>query len=114
MKLQVVGCSHHTSSVEARERLAFSPEQARRALAQLRTEYPDCEAVVLSTCNRVELYFAAEEEARCPTHYQIVDFLARFHGLTASQLFEELFERAGHDAIRHLFTVAASLDSMVV
>ncbi|MGE0756231.1 MAG: glutamyl-tRNA reductase [Pirellulaceae bacterium] len=114
MKLQVIGCSHHTSSVSARERLAFSPEQARVALGMLRTEYPGCETVVLSTCNRVELYFAAEEDARCPTHMQVVDFLSRFHGVTSEQVFDELFERAGEDAIRHLFTVAGSLDSMVV
>lgn len=114
MKLQVIGCSHHTASVELRERLAFSPEQARSAMAMLRAEYPECETVVLSTCNRVELYFAAEQAERCPTHHQVIEFLARFHGLPPEQMFAELFERAGEDAIRHLFTVAASLDSMVV
>jgi glutamyl-tRNA reductase len=114
MRLQVIGCSHHTSSVAARERLAFSPEQTRTALAMLRAKYPDCETVVLSTCNRVELYFAAEQAERCPTHHQVVEFLAGFHGLVAEEVFEGLFERAGEDAIRHLFTVAASLDSMVV
>jgi glutamyl-tRNA reductase len=114
MRLQVIGCSHHTASVESRERLAFSPEQTRTALALLREQYPECETVVLSTCNRVELYFAAEQAERCPTHYQIVEFLAQFHGLGVEDVFAELFERDGEDAVRHLFTVAASLDSMVV
>ena len=114
MKLQVIGCSHHTSSVETRERLAFSPEQTRVALQKLRMLFPECETVLLSTCNRVELYFAAESDQGCPTHHQVVEFLADFHGLTADAVFEELFERNGEDAIRHLFTVAASLDSMVV
>jgi glutamyl-tRNA reductase len=80
----------------------------------LRTQYPDCETVVLSTCNRVELYFASEQAERCPTHHQVIEFLAGFHGLSAGEFFEEIFERAGEDAVRHLFTVAASLDSMVV
>lgn len=114
MKLQVIGCSHHNASVELRERLAFSPEQARQAMSRLRTLYPDCETVVLSTCNRVELYFAAETAERCPTHHQVVEFIADFHGLTAEQVFNDLFERNGEDAVRHLFTVASSLDSMIV
>ncbi len=114
MKLQVIGCSHHNSSVELRERLAFSPVQAQAALLRLRELYPHAETVVLSTCNRVELYFAAEQANQCPSHHQVVEFLADFHGLPAVDFFDELFERTGEDAVRHLFTVAASLDSMVV
>ncbi|MBC8352112.1 MAG: glutamyl-tRNA reductase [Planctomycetes bacterium] len=114
MKLQVVGCSHHNASVEMRERLAFSPEQARDALSRLRHLYPGTETVVLSTCNRVELYFAAESAEQFPSHHDIVEFIAAFHGLDPLIVFNELFERTGEDAIRHLFTVAGSLDSMVV
>jgi glutamyl-tRNA reductase len=114
MKLQVVGCSHHSSTVEIRERLAFNPEQVRRALQNLRTLYPETEAVLLSTCNRVELYVASENGERCPTHHDVVSFLAEFHGLQASDVFNQLFEHTGEDFVRHLFTVAASLDSMVV
>ena len=114
MKLQVVGCSHHNASVAVREKLAFSPEQARSALGQLRARFPQSEAVLLSTCNRVELYLAAEDAERCPSHHEVAEFFAEFHGLNSIELFEELFERTGEDAVRHLFTVAASLDSMVV
>ncbi len=114
MKLQVTGCSHHNSTVEMRERLAFSPAQLREAHVRLRDQFPDAEAVLLSTCNRVELYFAAREAAQCPTHHQVVEFLADFHGLEPAGFFDDLFERTGEDAVRHLFTVAASLDSMVV
>ena len=114
MKLQMIGCSHHTSSVELRERLAFSPEQARNALARFRLSYPDVEAVLLSTCNRVEIYVAAEESHRCPSHHDVVHFLADFHSVASSEIFTELLERNGEDAVRHLFTVAASLDSMVL
>ena len=114
MKLQVVGCSHHTATVEVREQLAFNPDQARVALSRLRERFPDSEAVLLSTCNRVELYVASENATQCPSHHEVVSFLAEFHGLDAIRVFDELFERTGEDAVRHLFTVAASLDSMVV
>jgi glutamyl-tRNA reductase len=114
MKLQMVGCSHHNSSVQIRERLAFTPEQARLALQRWRERFPRAEAVLLSTCNRVELYLAAESPAHCPSHHDVVEFVADFHGLKAVEIFDDLFERTGEDAVRHLFTVAASLDSMVV
>jgi glutamyl-tRNA reductase len=114
MKLQMVGCSHHTAAVEIRERLAFNKHQAVEALVRLRQRFPETEAVLLSTCNRVELYVASEEPERCPTHHDVVAFLAEFHGLNASEIFNELFERTGEDFVRHLFTVAASLDSMVI
>ncbi|MEX0867606.1 MAG: glutamyl-tRNA reductase [Pirellulales bacterium] len=113
MKLQLVGCSHHTARLELRERIAFSPEQTRAALGALRVRFPDIEAVVLSTCNRVEIYTATEAEVG-PSHQDVVQFLAEFHGLDPYDLFDDLFERTGEDAVRHLFYVAASLDSMVV
>ena len=114
MKLQMVGCSHHTAPVEVRERLAFSKDQAVDALSRLRQKYPEAEAVLLSTCNRVELYVASETAESCPSHHDVVEFLARFHGLDPVEVFNDLFERTGEDFVRHLFTVAASLDSMVV
>jgi glutamyl-tRNA reductase len=114
MKLQMVGCSHHTAPVEVRERLAFSKEQAAEALRCFRLRYPQAEAVLLSTCNRVELYFASEAPEACPTHHDAAAFLAEFHGLGVEAIFNQLFEHTGEDFVRHLFTVAASLDSMVV
>ncbi len=114
MKLQMVGCSHHTASLETRERLAFDKIQAAHALQRLRERYPAAEAVLLSTCNRVELYVASEQPSECPSHHDMVSFLAEFHGLDPVEVFNDLFERTGEDFVRHLFTVAASLDSMVV
>jgi glutamyl-tRNA reductase len=114
MKLQMVGCSHHTASLETRERLAFNKVQASLALQRLREKYPAAEAVLLSTCNRVELYVASEQPNECPSHHDMVSFLAEFHGLDPVEVFNDLFERTGEDFVRHLFTVAASLDSMVV
>jgi glutamyl-tRNA reductase len=114
MKLQMVGCSHHNAPIEVRERLAFNPDQAAAALARWRAEFPRTEAVLLSTCNRVEVYTATESVKECPTHHQVAEFLAHCHGLDLVAVFDNLFEQSGEGMIRHLFTVAASLDSMVV
>jgi len=114
MKLRVTGCSHHNSGVATRERIAFSPDQTRDALARFRDQFPGSEAVLLSTCNRVEFYTAAEDATGCPSHQQMVEFIAGYHGVPSIEVFDDLFERSGEDAVRHLFTVAASLDSMVV
>lgn len=114
MKLQIVGCSHHTASLEVRERLAFPPEQVAPALASWRDRFPRSEAVLLSTCNRVEMFIADEDPQGAPSHHDVVDFIAGFHGLEPVEIFDHLYKRTGEDAIRHLFSVAASLDSMVV
>jgi glutamyl-tRNA reductase len=114
LNLLIVGCTHHECPLELRERLAFSAPQVPRALTEFRRRFPEAEAVLLSTCNRTELYTAAEHLADVPTHQDVADFLADFHGLDAGRLFDELFQRSGEDAVRHLFMVAASLDSMVV
>lgn len=114
MKLQMVGCSHHQAPVEIRERLAFSADQARTALAQLRAQFPASEAVLLSTCNRVELYLASDESDGGPTHHDLAAFLADFHRVDPETIFTHLYEHRGEDFVRHLFTVASSLDSMVV
>jgi glutamyl-tRNA reductase len=114
MKLQLVGCSHHTAPIEVRERIAFSREQVPEALGRLRERFPQTEAVLLSTCNRVELYTAASQLEHAPTAEQAIEFLAGFHGLRADQIAGDLFLRKRDEAIRHLFRVAASLDSMVM
>ncbi len=114
MKLQLIGCSHHNASIELRERLAFTPAQTREALDRFRVRFPRSEAVLLSTCNRIEMFTACEDPHGGPSHEELVDFLAGFHGVEPYEVFDELFERTGEDAVRHLFTVAASIDSMVV
>ncbi|MBN2476036.1 MAG: glutamyl-tRNA reductase [Pirellulales bacterium] len=113
MNLQVVGCSHHGSAISVRERLALSPEQTREALDRWRRVFPRVEAVLLSTCNRVEVY-AASESAAIPSREQIGGFLASFHGLDAAEVIEPLYEHNGRQAVRHLFAVASSLNSMVM
>lgn len=114
MNFQIVGCSHHTSSLQLREQLAFSPDDTRLALRQLKEQFPQAEAVLLSTCNRVELYTGAAEGNLSPSPREITEFIAGFHGISAVQLFSELFDHSGEEAVQHLFATAASLDSMVV
>lgn len=114
MKLQMIGCSHHHTDVAFREKLAFQPNQVVEALAKMRTAFPQSEAVLLSTCNRVEIYTAAEEEENCPSAQQLINFVASYHGLAPEEIATELQPLEGEDAIRHLFTTAASLDSMVI
>jgi glutamyl-tRNA reductase len=112
MKVQLVGCSHHHSSLAVRERLSFNRDQTCRALDLWQERFPRTEAVLLSTCNRTELYAAGDE--RLPSHHDIADFLTSFHHVPLADVFDELFEQSGEGAVRHLFTVAASLDSMVL
>jgi glutamyl-tRNA reductase len=113
MQIQVVGCNYQRTPIALRERLAFSDERARLALRQLRQWSPELEVVLLSTCNRVEFYVAATA-AQTPTRQNWAAFLGQFHGLDVQRVAGCLFELFGRDAVRHLFAVASSLDSMVL
>jgi glutamyl-tRNA reductase len=114
MKLGMVGCHHHRSSDSVRERLAFSAEQAEAALMSWRDANPQTEAVLLSTCNRIELYAASEAEAFRPTASALARHLADFHKLSVDEFADDLVSLEDEAAVCHLFRVAASLDSMVV
>jgi len=106
----VTGISHRTAPLAVRESVAFSPDERTRALARLRAEPGVEECVVLSTCNRVEIYAeCAPGAAGTPAA-----FLAARGGLEAQHPSEHLYRLEGEAAIRHAFAVAASLDSMVV
>lgn len=114
MNLQVVFCNYHTAPVEVREKLAFSSEDhLKSAYRELQQAFPDSELVVLSTCNRVEVY-AAHEGDRHPTHEQLAQFFAEFHGIPVSDFFDDLLAEEGVEAVQHLFRVASSVDSMVL
>ncbi|RMF86137.1 MAG: glutamyl-tRNA reductase [Nitrospinota bacterium] len=112
MSILVVGLSHKTAPLEIRERLAFSPHQWQEAVEKL-TQYNDIvEAVILSTCNRVEIYARVKEVEAGSEH--IIQFLSDYHGLPVSAFRDHLYCLAEEEAIRHLFRVASSLDSMVI
>jgi glutamyl-tRNA reductase len=114
LNLQVVYCNHQSANLGVRERLAFSRAEMPRAYAALRTAFPDAECVLLSTCNRIEVYTAQEDAERCPSSQDVARFFADFHRLPLTEFFDDLLERTGPDVVRHLFQVASSLDSMVL
>ena len=112
MNIVVVGLSHKTASVEIREKVAFGPNLMEKPLQEL-VVLPDInEAVIVSTCNRVEIYAATHDMAGGMA--RLKRFLAEFHNLSLDFLEPHLYGYHGEAAIRHLFRVASSLDSMVV
>lgn len=113
MHLLCVGISHRTAPVEVREQLAFSAERVTAGLADLREQYPHSELAILSTCNRTEVYVARPLHGY-PRVEQVVAWLAERSGASGEQLAEGLYHYDNERAIRHLFRVAAGLDSMVV
>ena len=112
MRLVCTGLSHKTAGVELREKLAFDDARMRRALDDLAAKWPRAEFVLLSTCNRVEVYFARAIHA-APTEQQVREWLAGFHGADTQAVVEAAYGLADTDAARHLFAVAAGLDSLV-
>ncbi len=114
VQLAMVGCHHRLTSLAVRERLSFSPAQTADALAAWRVAHPDAEAVLLSTCNRVELYAAADDPTAALDVALLVAHLADFHNVPTDDLGGQLLTLDGQAVVEHLFRVAASLDSMVV
>ena len=112
MKLLITGVSHKTAPIEVRECLAFREESLPDALADLRSRLGVSEAVILSTCNRVEIALTTDDAA---DPRAIVDgFLSDHKSVSASSIGPHLYRHEGRAAIHHIFRVASSLDSMVV
>lgn len=112
MQIVAVGLNHKSAPVSIREQIAFSPERQKEALAQLLESPEILEGLLLSTCNRVELYACSHDGPAAASRLKF--FLAEFHGLTAESLTTHLYEFHAEQAIRHLFRVASSLDSMII
>ena len=112
MKLVVTGLSHHTAPVEVRERLAFEETALPEALSRLRAKPGMIDGMILSTCNRVEVAVTAED--RSDAEGAVDKFLAEARSVEPAWVSPYLYHYNDRDAIRHLFRVAASLDSMVV
>jgi glutamyl-tRNA reductase len=112
MNIIVVGLSHHTAPLEIREKLAFESNGIEAPLREL-TALPDIsEGIIVSTCNRVEVYAVTHDIAGGIA--RIKRFLAEFHRISFSELETHLYGYHGENAIRHVFRVASSLDSLVV
>lgn len=119
MTIRVIGLTNRTASVEARELFAFDAAGVQDALARWRDAFPNVEAALLSTCNRTEMYFASEK-APLPDDETVFQFLVAPRLQTKSgeisfQKFANLFNVfSDADAAGHLFSVASSLDSMIL
>ena len=111
-RLVVVGLSHRTAPLALREQLAIAGDAALAELTALRASGSIEEILLVSTCNRVEVYATTHTLDAAKT--TIIGNLARRHGMEPRDLAEHVYARDGVEAIRHLFRVAASLDSMVV
>jgi glutamyl-tRNA reductase len=108
----LLGLNHKTASVDVRECIAFTADETDQALARLRNAPAIGEAVLFSTCNRIELLMAVDEhEAAVSSAKQ---FISEFKKVPLAQFDQSLYEYVGDEAVRHTFQVAASLDSMVV
>jgi len=106
--MTLLGLNHTTAPLALRERLSFNAEQRAAALTAFRQRFGQSEAVLLSTCNRVEIYTASDEAPA------IAEFLAEFHSIPLEEFQPLLYQKTDRAMIEHLFSVASSLDSMVL
>ena len=111
MHLILVGLSHRTAPVELRERLDFQARGVEAALRALAARRIVREAVVLSTCNRAEVYAASDAPDALG---EVTAFVGDFHGVPGADVQPHLYDRRDLDVARHLFRVSAGLDSLVV
>jgi glutamyl-tRNA reductase len=111
-RIILIGLNHKTAPVKIRECLAFSQDETHSALSNLRAMAAIEEAMLFSTCNRVELLIAAKDAQNAVNEAK--GFLAQFKQLSLDEFEPSLYLHQGEEAVRHVFRVAASLDSMVV
>ena len=113
MEIVLVGLNHRTAPVEVRERVSFTAEQSRKAAEELRALGILEETLVLSTCNRSEIYGVPPETSHeCAPG--LSSFLSHFHSVRPDVLGVSLYHHYDHEAVRHLFRVSAGLESMLL
>jgi|TARA_Y100000310_G_scaffold319011_1_gene373737 glutamyl-tRNA reductase len=110
LRILLVGVDHKTAPLEVREVVSFSKQQTSLALPGLQRRVG--EAVILSTCNRTEVYATAENPDAAAEH--IARYVAEFHGLSRDTIDPHLNTIVDEDAVQHLFRVASGLDSMII
>ena len=113
MMLLAVGCNFRSTPLDLRERLAFPEAELPRALNEISVRY-GCEALIVNTCNRVELYLARLDAPAGLDGELVAEFLGEFHGIPTPTLRPHFYQHRDADAVRHLFRVIASLDSLIV
>ncbi|MFO7539029.1 MAG: glutamyl-tRNA reductase [Chloroflexota bacterium] len=114
MPLLCVGLNHHTAPIHVREQLDFTPEQITAVLHSGLTQTPLDELVIISTCNRVELYAAYRPEQVADPVSQLIELLTQSHNLPAAAFTPHLYHYQDTAVMRHLCRVAAGLDSLVI
>ncbi|MGQ9509298.1 MAG: glutamyl-tRNA reductase [Thermodesulfobacteriota bacterium] len=112
MEIIVIGLNHKTASIEIRERLAFQESEIEEALREVKFLSSIREAMILSTCNRIELYATSKEIEKAIL--ELKQFLSQFRQFPLEKFERSLYLFIGAEAVRHIFRVASSLDSMVV
>jgi glutamyl-tRNA reductase len=112
MRIVVVGLSYKTAPVEIRERFSFSQPALEAGLTELYKKRSVEECLILSTCNRVEIYAVSENIDNCVE--EIKEFLAEFHKVPPESFSPYLYLHIGHMAVRHMFRVASSMESMII
>lgn len=110
MAIVALGVNHKTATVEVREKVAFATEQLELALQSLTQLGQVAESVIVSTCNRTELYCHLEDENIDP----LIEWLAQFHQLPVAELRQYMYQHTDEQAVNHLMAVASGLDSLVL
>ncbi|MBM6551604.1 glutamyl-tRNA reductase [Marinomonas ostreistagni] len=111
MPLITVGVNHKTAPVSIRERISFAPEKMVEALNSLVSEADAKEAVIVSTCNRTELYCAVEDGVQ---EEQIIRWLGQYHQIEPAELGQFCYTHHGDEGVRHVMRVASGLDSLIL
>ena len=116
MSLLALGINHKTAPVKIREQLSFAPDTVPDALKDLVSQEAVNEAVILSTCNRTEIYcqLNCEDEKTAEATEALVQWLKSFHQLDDTDISEYLYLHPNKDAVRHMLRVASGLDSLVL
>lgn len=111
MPLITVGVNHKTAPVSIRERVAFAPEKMIDALSSLISEKKANEAVIVSTCNRTELYCSIEDLTKAG---DVIAWLSEYHGIALPELQQYCYTHFADDSVRHVMRVASGLDSLIL
>ncbi len=111
MSLLAIGINHNTASVELREKVAFSPEKLSEAHQQLKSNAHINSGVVISTCNRTEIYCDLKKSA---SKNSVIEWLTQFHSIKLEELKSSLYVYEEQAAIKHLMRVSCGLDSLVL